>query len=261
MLVEIYNEISGENINFIPKGITLTEFHDVLDLASASKSQNIQRAFIKKLDWEPDEHHRNIISKIISLQLPILTTNFDLVLEKAARCNSFRHKIPNHRVLSDFYPWDSYYSNSLKSNPFDDFSIWHINGQTNYKRSIKLGLNHYLLMVNQVKKHFPFQHRDVINPEFERTWLKILFEKDICIFGLGLDEQEVFIRWLLLERAKYFKRFPEKSRKGWYINFDESSPSNVGKKFFLKSVGFKYIDYFGENKYDKFYIDFWNQIL
>ncbi|UMY65300.1 hypothetical protein [Flavobacterium sp. HJ-32-4] len=114
------------------------------------------------------------------------------------------------------------------------FSIWHINGQTNYKRSIKLGLNHYLLMVNQVKKHFPFQHRDVINPEFERTWLKILFEKDICIFGLGLDEQEVFIRWLLLERAKYFKRFPEKSRKGWYINFDESSPSNVGKKVLFK---------------------------
>jgi hypothetical protein len=260
ILVEVYNELTNNKLNYIPKGINLTEFHDVLDLETNHKSIAIQKAFIQRLNWNPDEHHERIVEKIQTLKIPILTTNFDLVLEKTNKCNLYRHKIEKLRALSDYYPWDSYYSDSLKLNPFDDFSIWHINGQIDYKRSIKLGLNHYLLMVNQVKKHFPHISSTEINYDYERTWLKILFEKDICIFGLGLDEQEVFIRWLLLERAKYFKKNPSKSKQGWYVNFDKTNEFNVGKKFFLKSVGFKYVDYTSERKYDDFYQDFWNKI-
>ena len=259
ILVAINNELTKPPINFIPKGITLTEFHDVLDLKTDEKSSVIQQAFIDRLKWEPDEHHRRIVGAIKKLNLPILTTNFDLVLESCENCSLQRHKINGYRALTDYYPWDTYYSDTPKDNPFDSFSIWHMHGQTDYKRSIKLGLNHYMLMVNRAKTHFPNTSSIEFNPEFSRTWLKLMFEKDLCIFGLGLDEQEVFIRWLFLERAKYFKKYPDKAKEGWYINFDDSNEYNLGKKFFMKSVGIKYIDYLEGNKYDKFYVDFWRQ--
>ena len=41
-----------------------------------------------------------------------------------------------------------------------------------------------------------------------RTWVHLMFNKPLLIFGLGLTETEVFLRWLLIERARYFRRFP-----------------------------------------------------
>lgn len=40
------------------------------------------------------------------------------------------------------------------------------------------------------------------------SWLHIVFNSPLLIFGLGLEENEVFFRWLLIERARYFKKFP-----------------------------------------------------
>lgn len=55
------------------------------------------------------------------------------------------------------------------------------------------------------------------------------------IFGLGLEENEVFFRWLLIERARYFKDFPERRKDAWFIHVGELN--NDGKYFFLEGVG------------------------
>ena len=39
------------------------------------------------------------------------------------------------------------------------------------------------------------------------TWLHVIFNKDLFIFGLSLEENEVFLRWLLIQRAKYSQMY------------------------------------------------------
>lgn len=75
------------------------------------------------------------------------------------------------------------------------------------------------------------------------TWLNIIFNKSLFIVGLGLEENEVFFRWLLIERAKYFKKFPKRKKEGWYITVRDNTDINfLGKKFFLESVGLKVLE-------------------
>jgi len=258
LLLDIYNDISPQKRNFIPEGIALTEFYDVIDLQKSGKvKKTLQEEFAEKLDWKPKSHHKKIVTKIRDLNAPILTTNFDFVLQKSIKAEMFRHRINGNRLLSDFYPWDSYFSDNEKEDPFNSFSIWHMHGQKNYKRSIKLGLNQYLLMVNRAKRHFPNKNSVEKLTQYQ-TWIKLFFEKDLIIIGLGLNEQEVFIRWLLLQRAKYYKTNPEEKRHGFYINHSKSTKQNLGKKFFLKSVGFDYVDFIDD--YLGFYEDFWNEL-
>ena len=84
-----------------------------------------------------------------------------------------------------------------------------------------------------------------------KTWLHIIFNKSLFIFGLGLEENEVFLRWLLIERIKYFKQFPDRKHKGWYISKKED---NAGKKFFLERVGFEIIEV---DDYSDIYENIW----
>jgi hypothetical protein len=74
------------------------------------------------------------------------------------------------------------------------------------------------------------------------TWLHIIFNKSLFIFGLGLKQNETFLRWLLIERKKYFKRFPDREKKGWYIDTKLNIKNDMGKRIFLKYAGFEIID-------------------
>jgi hypothetical protein len=68
-----------------------------------------------------------------------------------------------------------------------------------------------------------------------QTWLQIVFCKPIAVFGLALEQNEVFLRWLLIERARYYRNFPEQKMPAWY--FYVSDKENPGKITFLKHIG------------------------
>lgn len=88
-----------------------------------------------------------------------------------------------------------------------------------------------------------------------KTWLHIIFNKSLFICGISLNETEIFIRWLLIERAKYFRRFPDRKHKGWFvIKNGNNNPQDEGKKFFLQSVGFEVIEV---NAYQAMYEEIW----
>jgi hypothetical protein len=50
------------------------------------------------------------------------------------------------------------------------------------------------------------------------SWLHVVFNKPLPILGLGLGETEVFLRWLLIERARYFAKFPKRAQKAWSVH-------------------------------------------
>jgi hypothetical protein len=100
-----------------------------------------------------------------------------------------------------------------------------------------------------------FSGKNINNWKGSKTWLHIVFNKSLFIFGLELEENETFLRWLLIQRIKYFNRFQGKMHQGWYICKRDKNESKLGKKFFLERVGFKIIEV---DDYKDIYENLWN---
>lgn len=252
LLMKLWNAFSPDNYKEVPKGITITEFYDLLDIAASdNRSTNfeIQREASRLLsDWHFRNHHTAFVKKASAIEAPVLTTNFDLILPS---CLDLKQFYTDTKTFSDFYPWTTYYGGKQLQYPTDGFGIWFINGFINYHRSIRLGLSHYMGSVEKARNFLHkgnegklFSGKDQHDWRGSKTWLHIIFNKSLCIFGLGLEENEVFIRWLLIERAKYFKKFPDRVKGGWYVapRIEKPGDRDIGKKKFLEGIGFKLIE-------------------
>lgn len=103
-----------------------------------------------------------------------------------------------------------------------------------------------------VKKVKVFFKSDSLNLKWDplSTWLNIFFNKKLIIFGIGLAENETFLRWLLLTKYKYIKYLDSRIKLGIYIccKPKEGNKQIIGKHFFLENVGFeiKYINDYKE---------------
>jgi hypothetical protein len=229
-----------------PNGISLPEFYDIIELKNTQEI-NLQLEVGELMkNWEPQNHHKSITNRIMELNAPILTTNFEQILAKTNNYKLFRTE---KEGFTDFYPWTTYHGEIQLDLPSAGFGVWYINGMINYHRSIRLGLSHYMGSVERARNLLHkgndarlFSGKDVNNWNGYKTWLHIVFNKSLFIFGLGLEENETFLRWLLIERIKYFKRFPHRKCKGWYINKRGNDGKDGGKKFFLEHVGFEVIE-------------------
>ncbi|WP_156359694.1 hypothetical protein [Sphingomonas sp. Leaf28] len=238
---------NGLSFDKVPKGASATEFFDVLALKSTGSNDSLARAFCDLMgSWKALSHHKKIVSWAIRNRVPILTTNFDEVLGNAAGIKLMR---PKGKGFTDYYPWDSRFALELNEDPTKGFGIWHINGMARYARSIRLGLTHYMGSAQRVRGWLHigdgrlFATKDDVNWPGSRTWLHIIFNKPLIIFGLGLGENEVFLRWLLIERARYFAKFPDRRQSAWFIQRDKPDDDTAaGRRFFLEGVGIECID-------------------
>ncbi|WP_298520714.1 SIR2 family protein [uncultured Kordia sp.] len=261
LLLDLWKTHADEPMDEIPEGISFIEFYDALGLQNVTQSgfstQLQKDVKAKMLDWQPDNAQNLILDKIKTFNAPILTTNFDDLIPKSMKLDM--HRIAN-TSFTDHYPWATYYANNELKSPLDGFGVWYMNGMVKYHRSIKLGLSEYMGNVERARKmvnnNYGYIPNNTTNPWVaNNTWIDIMFNKSLCIFGLSLDETEVFFRWLLIQRAKFFKRFPKYSHKGWYImKSEDNNPKTIGKKFFLKSVGIEVIEV---EDYPVLYEDIW----
>ncbi|WP_417428654.1 hypothetical protein [Kiloniella sp.] len=246
------------------KGLSLTEFYDIVDMKAnqLNRSTSFQQEFCSLMkDWPPKNHHFSIANWAQHNSSPILTTNFENTLGKSTACKLSKiDSIPGiaRKNFTDYYPWSSYYGTGKLSNPIDGFGIWHMNGMEYYPRSIRLGLTHYMGSVERARAWFHkgknsrlFSGKSMSTWKGSQTWLNIIFNKPLLIFGLALEENEVFLRWLLLERARYFNKFPNQSKKAWYVYPSNEKLTN-GKRMFLEGVG---ITPYEVHDYDSIYSD------
>ncbi len=259
LLSEIWESLSSESLREIPRGISFTEFFDLLD---AKRSNNYEDKTLNQTvaeimqKWNPREHHTKIISKIKELDVPVLTTNFDEILSKAAESKLFQI----NNSFTDYYPWGSYHSSTKLVNPTSGFALWYINGMIKYNRSIRLGLTQYMASVGHARKMIYSNNENCSGLESDdwpgsKTWLDIFFKKSLFIFGLALEENETFLRWLLIERFKYFEKHPASKKECWYLCKSENTETYKGKKFFLEHFGIKVIEV---TNYDIIYDHIWD---
>ena len=207
--------------------------------------------------WTPSDSCNHVLQSIRAMDAPILTTNFDDLIPKCLELDL--HRIKGTR-FTHYYPWSSYYAEKELEKPADGFGVWYMHGMIRYHTSIKLGLSSYMGNVQRARNIIHgkrgIYRKGYTNSSWSgsSTWLDLLFHKNLVIIGLGLEEVEVFVRWLLIERAKYFKRYPERRMKGFYIDIENHIPGITGKEMFLKAVG---IEPIALETYDEIYHDLW----
>lgn len=236
-------------------GLALTELYDLIDLRTPAeqKPHELQAEFCERMDeWKPLDHHHRIMDWAARNDAPVLTTNFDHVLSNSvgARLQSLFRPRGSVKGPTDYYPWEKYFGINELNGPCDGFGVWHINGLIEHTRSIRLGLSHYMGSVSRArpwlhgsKETRLFSQKDMPNWRGRDTWLHIVFNMPMLIFGLKLEGQEVFLRWLLIERAKYFRQFPERRQPAWYVSpTSENAPEDLAKKFFLQSLRIEPVD-------------------
>lgn len=261
LLLDLWDKYTFDTQSIKPPGISFTEFYDVLEIQNYQK-ENFDKVLQKEVveimaEWNPNNDQNLILNKVKKINAPLLTTNFDRLIPLSLELE-FRKLERN----SDLYPWSYYYSDKELKSPIDGFGVWFINGMVKYHRSIKLGLSQYMGNVSQARRFihgeaslFSFEGKNTRDWPGSKSWLHILFNKSLFIVGLGLDESEIFIRWLLIERAKYYRKYPDRKHNGWFIyKEDPKEPISEGKKFFLKSVGFEIIRM---GTYNNIYEDIW----
>lgn len=258
LLLDAWDGASFSTKTSIDEGITFTEFYDLLEFESDPKK--ITQSIIDSIgEWGPTDYHQSLRDALIRLDKPVLTTNFDMYLEGV----NMKKLILDHPTFGKgftyYYPWNVVYSPDSKFSIHNiyNFGIWHINGSINYPLSLKLSLTSY---TRQGKRALDYLHVKNYDDDFDgknqshwkglNTWLHLIFNCDLFILGLGLDEQETFLRWLLIERMKYFRRFPDRKRKGWYVGL--KTEMTEGKKFFLESIGFELIQL---DNYEDIYVN------
>ncbi len=230
--------------------LSLTELFDLIDLKleQVEEPKSLTEQFCQPLRfWKDAPHHRSLVSWAQANEAPLLTTNFDTVLAEAVGA-PLRDMFQPHGQLkapTDFYPWEKYFANRSLESPCDGFGMWHINGFINYRRSIRLGLRHYMGSVSRVRPWLSglkgdagAAGRDGSQWRGRHSWLDVVFKMPLAFMGLQLGPQEVFLRWLLIERARYFNKYPDARRPAWYFHTArENSQEDAAKYFFLDAIG------------------------
>ena len=248
LLLDAWRANLRQTLTTIKDGITYTELYDVMELEA--EPSMLRESVVNMVNgWPVQEYHKSLQAALLNLDKPVLTTNFDGNLEEGLN-KVIVEPLKKVKGFTGVYPWNVVYTNKENFTVQDiyGFGVWHINGMSEYKQSLRLGLSQYTLQSKRASEfiHSAASYEDNFrskNQEIWRghnTWLHLIFNCDLCILGLSIDTQETFLRWLLIERAKYFKKFPQRIRHGWYVG--TRGDLTPGKQFFLEKTGFEIIE-------------------
>lgn len=223
--------------------MTFSTLGDKISVALRSKLVASICSLIQKWSFAPI--HKGVSSFALKYQIPILGANYDNLL--AQSIDAELHNL-EHDSFSETFPISSCFTKT--ENPdFNKFGIWHINGMIQYPKSILIGLSHYMRSLDKIRELLLpqneydaelFQGNCLGFNSLKQTWLNLIFSRHLFIIGLSLDRDEILIRWLLLERAKYFSLYPNCAKKGYYI-ISETEHIDEGKKYFLNNIGFEIV--------------------
>jgi hypothetical protein len=246
---ELLIAASQKPIVFQTEGLTNTEVYDLVELCSEDHTKVKERVcehLAIKETYDLSIHNR-LMELARANNSPVLTTNFDEAFEKSIDAALFHIE---SKGFTRFYPWKTYYGFAQLQLPTDGFGIWKIHGDVRYKDSIRLGLTDYMgsaerarrLIHNGEDRLFKGKRQDTW--QGHQTWLHIWFNLPIIIFGFSYDSDEVFLRWLLIERKRYLNLY-QRPMNVWYISNGVPKPS-IANLMQTIGVQFKQISNYSE---------------
>ena len=136
LLIQLWERVSFQTLTIRPKGISVTEFFDILELENKQEI-NLKKEISNLMgEWEPLSQHLKIINCIKDLDSPILTTNYE---ESIARVFNYQQFKTEQEGFTDFYPWSTYHGTKQLDLHTDGIGICYIKGMIKYHRTIRLG--------------------------------------------------------------------------------------------------------------------------
>lgn len=149
MLLQVWDSISPKTLSEIANGITMTEFYNIMEFEAGSSKEVRDKTVEIVKSWKPSAYETALEQRLIELDCPVLTTNFDGNIEQ----DLTRYKMDINQGFSDFYPWNVYFSNRKLDNPLEGFGVWHINGMQDYPRSLRLSLSEYINLTSRARNY------------------------------------------------------------------------------------------------------------
>lgn len=209
-----------------------------------------------------DTLHEQFLGFMKKNNIPVITTNFDML---------FAEKLYEHKVGTGdpalFKPnakqfWNYCYNENEGKHDapvidcrelVDNYAVWYMHGNQKHPSSIVIGLEDYVNSISLAKSMISAES-DKEKSRFglygakddlwigRNTWLHLFFHRDLVFLGLSLDSQELFLRWLLVQRANYQSTMKIKHkrtlRKAWYVHDDYCKlNSSTPKGVFLTACG------------------------
>lgn len=226
---DLLTSAADRPIAFQVDGLTNTEVYDLVELHSEN-GHDVKERVKNKLELLPTYNldiHRRLMEFARTHNSPVLTTNFDESFEKSVDAQLFHI---DSKGFTRFYPWKTYYGHEQFTLPTDGFGIWKIHGDVRYKDSIRLGLTDYMGSGERARKLIHngddrlFRGKRQEYWQGHQTWLHVWFNLPIVIFGLGYGIDEVFLRWLLIERRRYLNIYND-PMEVYYISKGTPAPS------------------------------------
>lgn len=154
------------------------------------------------MKFYPENLHKLIASLDFN---NIITSNYDLTIEKAMSKNSKFHNLGEIK--------ETHY-NLFRRYEIGNTTIWHMHGTILNRNSITLGFEHYssylrmmqeyLLFGNNYKNKIDGVKTKLNNNTLVKTtsWIDLFFTHDIYILGLSLDFSEFPLWYLINKRFK-----------------------------------------------------------
>ena len=225
-------------------------------LRRTANALNLQARIAKLLkEMKPGPPHRAVVNWALEFRVPLLTANYDHCFQDVLAGNVRKFRFVGSEPLDRFYPWDRHYAPTKIKDPIPAFAIWHIHGDRAIRSSIRAGLDQYMGIAQRLRGP-KLQIGEILDvavkkpghaPAFHKApWLRAFFGNRLWIQGLGLRSAEVTIRWLLIERLRYWRRFraDHDRESGWYIHgpTDKIGPLDQQRRSFLEGVGLKVIE-------------------
>ena len=247
---DLLREAGDKNVAFALVGLSYTEVYDLLELTTkdhwAIKPRIVK--LLKTITSDDHSLHKRLMDFANQTNSPVLTTNFDPAFEESIEA-PLRHISP--KGFTRFYPWKSYYSPEILNHPTSGFGIWKVHGDLRYKDSIRLGLTDYMGSVERARKMIAKGRYRLLKKNLKRwngsnTWLDIWFKMPIIIVGFGFGAHETFLRWLLIERKKFFRN--ELKQEAFHIHYITVGEPPADVKNLLETLGvtFHFADSFEE---------------
>ena len=209
-----------------------------------------------------NEVQKQFINFMKKKNIPVITTNFDMLLAE----NLHEHIVGNgnpalfkHKAKQIWsYCYNDYEDKQdVPKQDFrelvDNFGLWYMHGNQKHPSSIVIGLEDYVNSISLTKSMISAKSEEN-KSRFglygakddlwigRNTWLHLFFHRDLVFLGLSLDSQELFLRWLLVQRANYQSTMKIKHkrtlRKAWYVHDDNCKlNSSTPKGIFLRACG------------------------
>ena len=227
--------------------LSLTETAEMSEKPFDNICESVAKFFSNEFIQNSDA--KKFLEYLEQRNIPIITTNYDKnIAQELNLTQHYTTRREDAEILPPRFQWGRYYAKESfnKEDILNKFAIWNAHGTIDAPKSLCFTLSDYLecskeayAALEGIYSYFYIPSKDR-TPHYVDTWLNILFNKNICIIGLSLNENEIFLRLLLMWRMQYMKSHygnPNKY-KGWYLYVnDQDMPFN--KKFFLDSVNIK----------------------